>query len=221
MTISNYKRLPPEIRQALSSSELTIRDASKAFNVNPKTARKWKNRKIFEDKPKSIRRTQISIEFAHTLLKEQREHKLSIDKLLDRYKDSLPRISRSALYRALKRAALLEKAGNIQLSYERREIQRQFGLVNIRRCYTAFDPVTGVIFRREYRGRGTRKEALSFLEEVIHSFPYPIKTIETDGSDIFVGKSWSLHKTKRNDLFKRLARRNGIALTHRPPPYTL
>ena len=98
-------RTTPRVRAELQAAQASSRAIAKAYGINPKTVLKWRNRDAtadatMEPKPRSTVLTEAEeamvVEFRRRTL-------LPLDDVMGCLKDSIPKLTRSALHRCLQR----------------------------------------------------------------------------------------------------------------------
>jgi len=99
----------PRVRRAIQASEETNIVLAKRHGVNRKTIAKWKAREfIFDERmgPKNPRSTLLTLEDEAIILAYRWRTRLALDDVHLRLKRLMPNLSRSTLYRCLKRRGL-------------------------------------------------------------------------------------------------------------------
>ena len=94
------------IRAKIQTSEKSIRELAKLHNINPKTARKWKNRDSVEDQKCGCKAGQGTVltELDEAIIIEtRRKTLLPLDDLFDLLHPKIPVLTRSNLHRCLQR----------------------------------------------------------------------------------------------------------------------
>src|SRR3984885_3100274 len=99
----------PSVRRAIQASEETNIVLAKRHGVNRKTIAKWKAREfIFDERmgPKKARSSLLTLEDEAIILAYRWRTRLALDDAHLRLKRLMPNLSRSTLYRCLKRRGL-------------------------------------------------------------------------------------------------------------------
>jgi hypothetical protein len=99
----------PSVRRAIQASEETNIVLAKRHGVNRKTIAKWKAREFISDErmgPKNPRSTLLTLEDEAIILAYRWRTRLALDDAHLRLKRLMPNLSRSTLYRCLKRRGL-------------------------------------------------------------------------------------------------------------------
>jgi hypothetical protein len=99
----------PRVRRAIQASEETNIVLAKRHGVNRKTIAKWKAREFVSDErmgPKNPRSTLLTLEDEAIILAYRWRTRLALDDAHLRLKRLMPNLSRSMLYRCLKRRGL-------------------------------------------------------------------------------------------------------------------
>jgi hypothetical protein len=99
----------PEVRRAIQASEETNVALAKRHGVNRKTVAKWKARDFTSDErmgPKNPRSSRLTLKDEAIILAYRSRTRLALDDAHLRLKRLMPNLSRSTLYRCLKRRGL-------------------------------------------------------------------------------------------------------------------
>jgi hypothetical protein len=99
----------PSVRRAIQASEETNIALAKRHGVNRKTIAKWKAREFISDErmgPKNPRSTLLTLEDEAIILAYRWRTRLALDDAHFRLRRLMPKLSRSTLYRCLKRRGL-------------------------------------------------------------------------------------------------------------------
>jgi len=99
----------PRVRRAIQASEETNIVLAKRHGVNRKTIAKWKAREFISDErmgPKNPRSTLLTLEDEAIILAYRWRTRLALDDAHFRLRRLMPKLSRSTLYRCLKRRGL-------------------------------------------------------------------------------------------------------------------
>ena len=96
----------PRIRKEIQDSKESLVKLAKKYSLNVKTVAKWKNRKNTEEKrtgPTVAKSTVLSEKEEKIICEFRRVTKHSLDDVYISLKDEIPKLTRSNLYRCLKR----------------------------------------------------------------------------------------------------------------------
>jgi transposase InsO family protein len=198
------------------------------YGLNPKTVAKWRRRATGEDAPMGprTRRSTVLTPLEEAVVVEfRRRTLLPLDHVLGRLRDTIPRLSRSALHRCLQRhdisrlprdpAERSSKRGTFEeteigyVHIDASELRTAEGKVYL---FLAIDRVSKFTYV-ELRTEATMRAGAQFLLGVIAAFPYAIHTLLTDNGITFAdapryrGGSTAL---VRGHLFDRVCRAHGI-----------
>jgi len=94
------------VRAAIQRSQASLAALSATYGINPKTARKWRNRTSVEDLktgPKKPHSTILSTEEEAIIVAFRCHTLLSLDDCLYALQATIPQLTRSSLHRCLKR----------------------------------------------------------------------------------------------------------------------
>ncbi len=222
-------RTTPKLRQEIAESKLSQAKLAVKYGLNPKTIGKWKNRKSFEDKKSgTIRSTTTLSEQEEKIICEfRRISKFSIDDVFICLKDKIPKLSRSSLYRCLKRNNLNKRPkeevpkNRIKKKFKAYEIG--FVHIDIAQLYTnegkvymfvAIDRKSRSVYVEIYDNMRS-KTSCNFLKNVVAHFPFKIKKILTDNGAQFTYKLLAKHLQPKQKVhpFDKIC--NGSDIEHR------
>jgi hypothetical protein len=99
----------PTVRRAIQASEETNIALAKRYRVNRKTIAKWKAREFISDErmgPKNPRSSLLTLDDEAIILAYRWRTRLALDDAHFRLKRLMPKLSRSMLYRCLKRRGI-------------------------------------------------------------------------------------------------------------------
>ena len=201
----------PKIREEIRNSKESIAKLAKKYNLNPKTVFKWKHRDVFEDKrsgpikPKSV----LSSKEQSIICEFRRITHLALDDCFVALRDQIPALSRSNLYRCLRRNGLnvLPKEET-----EKRPVQKfkdyPIGFVHIdiaeirteegkAYLFVGIDRKTRYVYAELYN-KMTAKNTCVFLKNLIERCPFKINKILTDNGAQFTYKLLAKHLTPKN-----------------------
>src|SRR5690349_6885087 len=223
-------RTTPRISADLQASQEATRTLAIRYGLNPKTVAKSRQRTFTFDArmgpswPRSLVLTEaeeaIVVEFRRRTL-------LPLDDVLGCLRETIPKLSRSALHRCLQRHGIsrLPREGE-KASKRGRFAETKIGYVHIDHCelrlgegklhmFLAIDRVSKFT-HVAFFDAATKMNGAAFLREVITVFPYAIHTVLTDNGMAFADlpqyrdgptATWMGH------IFDRVCQDNGI--THK------
>src|SRR4051794_13424056 len=99
-------RTTPRVRAELQASQETARTLTSHYGLNPKTVAKWRRRTTTADQPMGPAkpRSTVLTEAEEAIVVEfRRRTLLPLDDVLGCLRESIPKLSRSALHRCLQR----------------------------------------------------------------------------------------------------------------------
>ena len=131
-------RTTPRVRAELQTAQATTRGLAARYGLNPKTVAKWRSRSFTADarmgpaRPKSTVLTEaeeaIVVEFRRRTL-------LPLDDVLGCLRETIPKLSRSALHRCLQRHGISRlPQGEEKASKRKRFAEAKIGYVHIDVC---------------------------------------------------------------------------------------
>jgi len=216
------------IRAEIQNSKETITQLAKRLSLNPKTVLYWKHAGRVTDKksgPTNPRSKVLTPEEEQAICEFRRLTKFSLDDVYISLKPQIPALSRSNLYRCLKRHGLnrlpLESESttkhkkkkfkeydigycHIDITEIRLDKQKHYLFVGIDRvCKYAYV---------ELHTSMTQKIAKDFLENFIKDCPFKIHTILTDNGAQFTYALLAKHLQPKNKvhMFDETCAKNGI-----------
>ena len=182
------------VRAAIQRLQASLAALSATYGINPKTARKWRNRTSVEDLktgPKKPHSTILSTEEEAIIVAFRCHTLLSLDDCLYALQATIPQLTRSSLHRCLKRhgiSRLPEMTGD---KTEKKQFKAytigyfHIDIAEIRiaegklHLFVAIDRTSKFAFAQLHE-RADIKTAKAFLEALIAAVPYHIHTILTD-----------------------------------------
>jgi transposase InsO family protein len=228
-------RTTPRVRAELQASQASIRALAARYRLNPKTVAKWRRRASTADAPMGprVRRSTVLTPLEEAVVVEfRRRTLLPLDDMLGRLRESLPRLSRSALHRCLQRHDISRLPRDPERSSQRgRFAETEVGYVHVDaselrtaegkvHLLLAIDRVSKFTYV-ELRERATMRDGAEFFAGALAAFPYAIHTVLTDNGIAFADAPRYRHRATalvRGHLFDRVCRAHGI--THKPTkPY--
>ena len=232
-------RTTPRIRAELQASQEATRVLAVRYGLNPKTVQKWRKRTTTADQPMgpSRPRSTTLTEAEEAIVVEfRRRTLLPLDDVLGCLRESIPKLSRSALHRCLVRHDISRLPKNGESTSKRKHFaETKIGYVHIDHCelrlaegklhmFLAIDRVSKFTHVAFYDA-ATKMNGAAFRREVVAVFPYAIHTVLTDNGMAFADlpqdrdgptATWMGH------LFDRVCREHGIEhrLTRPYHPWT-
>src|SRR5215212_9484465 len=214
-------RTTPRVRAELQASQEATRVLAVRYGLNPKTVQKWRQRTTTADQPMGPSR---------------RRSLLPLDDVLGCLRESIPKLTRSALHRCLVRHGISRLPKDPESTSKRgRFAETRIGYVHIDHCelrlaqgklhmFLAIDRVSKFT-HVAFFDAATKMNGATFLREVIAVFPYAIHTVLTDNGMAFADlpkyrdgptATWMGH------IFDRVCREHGIKhrLTRPYHPWT-
>jgi transposase-like protein len=228
----------PRIREEIYNSKESISKLALKFNLNPKTVFKWKHRNSFSDrrsgptKPRSV----LSEKEQAIICEFKRVTKFSLDEIFCALKDKIPVLSRSNVYRCLKRNGLNKNPPEFtekRTAKEFKDYPIGFMHVDIAQVHMAngkaylfvgIDRKTRYVYAELY-DEMTTKNTCIFLENLINHCPFKIHKILTDNGAQFTYKLLAKHlkpKDGKMHKFDEICNKNQIEhrLTEFRHPWT-
>jgi transposase InsO family protein len=192
-------RTTPRVRAELQASQEATRTLATRYGLNPKTVAKWRRRRSTVDAPMgpSRPRSSVLIDAEEAIIVEfRRRTLLPLDDVLGCLRETIPKLSRSALHRCLQRHDIsrLPKDGG-KASKRRRFAETKIGYVHIDVCelrlaqgklfmFLAIDRVSKFV-HVAFLDANTKANGAAFLREVVATFPYRLHTVLTDNGMAF------------------------------------
>jgi transposase InsO family protein len=226
-------RTTPRVRAELQTSKDATRTLAARYGLNQKTVAKWRKRTTTADQPMGPsrpRRTVLSeVEEAISpgsspRTSFRRRTLLPLADALGCLRESIPKLSRSALHRCLVRHGI-SRLPNDEESASRRKrfAETKIGDVHIDLCelrsaegktylFLAIDRVSKVAYV-ELHPAATMMTGAAFLRSVIAAFPHRIHTVLTDNGIAFADQPrYRSGPTAcfRGHAFDRVCREHGI-----------
>ena len=214
----------PGYQKKIQESTETIKALAQRYGINHNTVKKWKKRKSTEDQkcgPQS-RSTTLTRNEEAAIVAFRKHTKASLDDCFYTLKKEIPALTRSSLYRCLKRHDInkLPSAENQKEKKEKKKFATYppgYVHVDITQVYTeegklylfvGIDRTTKFCFVRIYKDQ-TAQTAVKFLREMQASFPNLINKILTDN-----GLQFTRHKgDKEGHIFTQTCKE--LAIEHR------
>uniref|UniRef100_UPI0023559428 IS481 family transposase n=1 Tax=Pseudoalteromonas sp. TaxID=53249 RepID=UPI0023559428 len=196
-------RTTQAVRTELQNSQKEATELAKEYKINRKTVARRRKRNYVEDTPmgpKNPRSTVLSIEEEAMIVTFRKHTLLPLDDCLYTLQEKIPHLTRSSLYRCLKRHGVNKlPEENVQNKQTKKFAKYTEGYLHMditqmrteegkRYLFVAIDRNSKFACAELYSNQ-TKKTTAEFLQKVIKRFPYKIQIILTD---------------------------NGIQFTHRP-----
>jgi len=215
-------RTTPRVRAELQAAQASSRAIARAYGINPKTVLKWRNRDATADatmgpKPRSTVLTEAEeamvVEFRRRTL-------LPLDDVMGCLKDSIPKLTRSALHRCLQRHGISRLPKSEEASSKRKTFsETEIGYVHIdsaqlrsaegvTHMFLAIDRVTKFACAEVHDSPG-KMEGAAFLRGVVQAFPYQIRRVLTDNGVAFTKNASTKWDTMQHP-FDRVCDEHGI-----------
>ena len=217
-------------RKNIQNSQKSIAKLAKQYGINPKTVVKWKKRDFVSDVkkgPKNPHSTILSLEEEALIVAFRKHTLLPLDDCLYSLQKNIPKLTRSNLYRCLKRHGVqklpsatpltkkikAKKFKDYPIGYFHVDITEIRTKAGKQQMYVAVDRTCKFAYAKLY-DRKTAKIAVEFLEDLLKITPYKIHTILTDNgrqfthlkSDKFVSEHIFDKLCKRQDIQHRLTK---------------
>ena len=192
-------RTTPRVRAELQASQETTRRLAARHGLNPKTVAKWRRRGSTADAAMGPSRPRSSVlsEAEEAIVVEfRRRTLLPLDDVLGCLRETIPRLSRSALHRCLVRHGISRLPRDDERASKRKRFaETKIGYVHIDVCelrlargklflFLAIDRVSKFA-HVGFFDANTKANGAAFLREVAEVFPYRIHTVLTDNGMAF------------------------------------
>jgi transposase InsO family protein len=222
------------VRRAIQNSQKSAAKIAKEFGINPKTARKWKNRDFVQDQPmgpKEARSTLLSKEEEALIAAFRKITLFPLDDCLYSLQATIPHLTRSSLHRCLQRNHISrlpemerEKKGKTRfkeypigyIHIDIAEVRTEEGKLYL---FVAIDRVSKFAYA-ELHPKATKSIAAQFLKNLIEALPYKIHTVLTDNGIQFTNRKQDRYAFTH--VFDRVCDENHIEhrLTKANHPWT-
>src|SRR5687768_17792424 len=192
-------RTTPCVRAELQASQASTRVLAARYGLNPKTVAKWRARSDTADAsmgPHRPRSTVLTEAEEAVVVEFRRRTLLPLDDVLGCLRESIPRLTRSALHRCLVRHGISRLPRDEGSASKRgRFAETTIGYVHIDVCelrlaqgklflFLAIDRVSKFA-HVAFLDANTKLNGAAFLREVVAGFPYAIHTVLTDNGMAF------------------------------------
>ena len=226
-------RTTPRVRAGLQRSQEATRSLAARYGLNPKTVAKWRRRGSTADAPMGPTRPRSSVltEAEEAIVVEfRRRTLLPLDDVLGCLRETIPRLSRSALHRCLVRHGIPRLPRDQERASKReRFAETRMGYVHVDVCelrlargrlflFLAIDRVSKFT-HVAFMDASTKANGAAFLREVVEVFPYQIHTVLTDNGMAFAdlpknrGRYPEIEAIFGGHIFDRVCAEHGI--THK------
>jgi transposase InsO family protein len=200
------------------------------YGLNPKTVAKWRKRRSTADArmgPARPRSTVLTEAEEAIVVEFRRRTLLPLDDVLGCLRESIPRLTRSALHRCLVRHGISRLPKDEERASKRgRFAETTIGYVHVDACelrlaegklflFLAIDRVSKFA-HVAFFDANTKLNGAAFLREVVAAFPYAIHTVLTDNGMAFAdlpknrGRYPELAAIFGGHIFDRVCREHGI-----------
>jgi transposase-like protein len=192
-------RTTPRVRGELQASKETTLVLAARYGLNPKTVQKWRKRTTTADEPMgpSRPRSTVLTELEEAIVVEfRRRTLLPLDDVLGCLRESIPKLTRSALHRCLVRHGISRLPKDQDSSSKRpRFAETRIGYVHVDSCqlrsaegkvhmFLAIDRVSKFAYV-EMHATAEMATGGAFMRGVVAAFPYRIHTVLTDNGVAF------------------------------------
>ncbi len=235
-------RTTPRVRAELQTAQETTRGLAARYGLNPKTVAKWRKRTTTADQQMGPSRPRSSVltEAEEAIVVEfRRRTLLPLDDVLGCLRETIPKLSRSALHRCLVRHGISRLPRDEEKASKRQRFaETTIGYVHIDVCelrlaegklfmFLAIDRVSKFT-HVAFLDANTKANGATFLRGVVEAFPYRIHTVLTDNGMAFAdlpknrGRHPEIEAIFGGHVFDRVCDRNGIRhrLTRPYHPWT-
>src|SRR3954471_19001221 len=192
-------RTTPRIRAELQASQETTRVLAARYGLNPKTVAKWRQRTTTADQPmgpKRPRSTTLTEAEEAIVVEFRRRTLLPLDDVLGCLRESIPKLTRSALHRCLVRHGISRLPKDEDSSSKRLQFaETRIGYVHMDSCqlrsaegkvhmFLAIDRVSKFAYV-ELHATAEMATGGAFMRGVVAAFPYRIHAVLTDNGVAF------------------------------------
>jgi len=191
----------PKVRAYIQRSQASVAELATELGVSETTIRRWRNRTTVVDRPHTPRQLAVSLlELEETLVCELRTRlQLPLDDITEVMRRCInPKLSRSAIYRCLKRHGIARRPRPERSAIGTFDEER-VGFIHIdlkylpalerRKSYAfvAIDRATRYVYV-EIHPKRDAATAAGFLKGFLAHFPHPVRTILTDNGSEFTDR---------------------------------
>jgi transposase InsO family protein len=223
-------RTTPRVRAELQTAQGSTRALAARFGLNPKTVAKWRHRAATADQrmgPARPRSTVLTEAEEAIIVEFRRRTLLPLDDVLGCLRETIPKLSRSALHRCLQRHGISRLPRDEEKASKRQPFaETAIGYVHIDLCelrlaqgklflFLAIDRVSKFVHVAFFEA-ATKMNGAAFLREVVATFPYAIHTVLTDNGMAFAdlpknrGRYPEIEALFGGHIFDRVCDQHGI-----------
>jgi transposase InsO family protein len=223
-------RTTPRVRAELQRAQEATRSLAARYGLNPKTVAKWRRRTTTVDQrmgPARPRSTVLTEAEEAIVVEFRRRTLLPLDDVLGCLRETIPKLSRSALHRCLVRHGISRlPQGEEKASRRKPFAETKIGFVHIDVCelrsaqgklfmFLAIDRVSKFV-HVEFFDANTKANGAAFLREVVEVFPYRLHTVLTDNGTAFAdlpknrGRYPEIEALFGGHIFDRVCDQSGI-----------
>ena len=192
-------RTTPRVRAELQASKESTRALAARYGLNPKTVAKWRDRHSTNDAamgPRDPHSTVLSAAEEVMVVEFRRRTLLPLDDVLGCLRESIPKLTRSALHSCLQRHGISRLPKTEDAASKRGGFaETKIGYVHIDSCelrraegklimFLAIDRVSKFTVV-QFRDTIGKMEGAAFLRHVVATVPYAIHTVLTDNGIAF------------------------------------
>jgi transposase InsO family protein len=240
--IHGSARTTPRVRAELQRSQATTRSLAARYGLNPKTVAKWRSRSSTADArmgPARPRSTVLTEAEEAIVVEFRRRTLLPLDDILGCLRETIPKLSRSALHRCLQRHGISRLPQGEEKAFKRKRFaETTIGYVHIDVCelrlaqgkifmFLAIDRVSKFT-HVAFLDANTKAHGAFFLRQVVEVFPYKLHTVLTDNGMAFAdlpknrGRYPEIKAIFGGHIFDRVCDEHGIKHRHTKPyhPWT-
>src|SRR5918993_4247403 len=210
------------VRRAIQNSQESLRALAKRYNINQKTAAKWKKRTSVADRPtgpQEPRSTVLSLEEEAVIVAFRQHTLLPLDDCLYALQPTISHLTRSSLHRCLQRHGISrlpeiegdkpakKRFASYAIGYfhvDLAEVRTEEGKL---RLFVAIDRTSKFAFARLVDSAG-KMEAAQFLRDLIEAVPYRVHTVLTDNGIQFTARKQDVWDVRH--IFDRVCDEHGI-----------
>ena len=215
-------RTTPRVRAELQAAQASSRALATQYGLNLKTVLKWRKRSTTVDAamgPKA--RSTVLTEAGEAIIVEfRRRTLLPLDDVLGCLRDTIPKLTRSALHRCLVRHGISRLPKDDKANSKRKPFKEtRIGYVHIdsaqfrsaegkTHMFLAIDRVSKFVYV-EFHPTAEMATGGAFMRHVIKAFPHQIHTVLTDNGVAFT-KNASTKWDGMRHVFDRACDEHGI-----------
>jgi transposase-like protein len=191
-------RTTPCLRAEFQASQESTRSLAARYSLNPKTVAKWRKRTTTADAPmgpRAPRSTVLTPAEEAIVVAFRQKTLLPLDDVLGCLRDTIPKLSRSALHRCFQRHGISRLPVEDTREQRKRFKTYEIGYVHIDSCelrhadgklvmFLAIDRVSKFTYV-EFHDSAGKMEGAAFLRNVVTTFPYQIHIVLTDNGMAF------------------------------------